>query len=101
MATIIAKKVPHETAIPYGRYEVEITYSNRFGRPLPLLMNVIGFEGIRIHSGNSAGDTSGCILPGVRINDEMRVGQSRKTFDTIYKLIGEALLNEQVYITVQ
>lgn len=57
-------KIAGETAIPYGRYEVEVSYSPKFKRPLPLLLNVPNFEGIRIHSGNTAKDTAGCILVG-------------------------------------
>ena len=58
------KKVYGQTAIPIGSYECVYTYSNRFKKMLPLLLNVKGFEGIRIHSGNSAKDTEGCILIG-------------------------------------
>ena len=58
------KKVYGKTAIPSGSYECVYTYSNRFKKMLPLLLNVKGFEGIRIHSGNSAKDTLGCILVG-------------------------------------
>ena len=58
------KKVYGNTAIPRGSYECVYTYSNRFKKMLPLLLNVKGFEGIRIHSGNSAKDTEGCILVG-------------------------------------
>lgn len=103
LATILAKKIPGETAIPTGRYEIEITYSNRFERPLPLLVNVPGFEGVRIHSANKASQLQGCIAPGVRHENEsiMEVQRSRITFSKVYKLIGEALLNERVYITIQ
>lgn len=57
-------KVYGETAIPSGSYECVYTYSTRFKKMLPLLLNVPGFDGIRIHSGNSAKDTLGCILVG-------------------------------------
>lgn len=57
-------KIPNETAIPYGRYQVLVTHSPKFGRPLPLIKNVPKFEGVRIHRGNSVKDTSGCILVG-------------------------------------
>lgn len=57
-------KVLHDTAIPAGRYRVVITRSARFQRLLPLLLDVPGFTGIRIHAGNTAEDTAGCILVG-------------------------------------
>lgn len=58
-------KIPRETAIPTGRYEVRLTLSNRFKKILPELLRVPGFSGIRIHSGNLPGDTEGCLLPGL------------------------------------
>lgn len=56
------KKVYGQTAIPRGSYECVYTYSNRFKKMLPLLKDVPGFDGIRIHSGNSAKDTEGVFL---------------------------------------
>ena len=51
-------------AIPLGKYKVIINHSNKFNKQLPLLLNVEGFEGIRIHNGSYPEDTLGCILVG-------------------------------------
>ena len=51
-------------AIPEGWYKVQVTQSPHFGRLLPLLYYVPGFEGIRIHAGNNRDHTEGCILVG-------------------------------------
>lgn len=61
---IKSKKIYGQTAIPYGEYEVQVTYSPKFKRDLPILLNVKGFDGIRIHRGNTQEDSSGCIIPG-------------------------------------
>ena len=61
---ILKIKVKHETAIPTGNYNVDITYSPRFKKQLPIVLNVKGFDGIRFHSGNTDKDSSGCVLLG-------------------------------------
>ena len=57
-------KIHGKTAIPAGRYKVELTMSSRFKRVLPLLLDVPGYSGVRIHAGNTAENTEGCILVG-------------------------------------
>lgn len=58
------KKIYGETAIPTGKYKVVLDYSPKFKKILPHILNVKGFEGIRIHSGNDKEDTFGCLLVG-------------------------------------
>jgi hypothetical protein len=79
-------KIAHETAIPGGTYKVVITESNRFKRRLPLLVDVPGFEGIRIHPGNSADDTDGCILVGTSKTVDWISG-SRAAFDSLFPVL--------------
>jgi Family of unknown function (DUF5675) len=82
-------KVPSKTAIPYGTYKVDITMSARFKRLLPLLLDVPCFAGIRIHPGNTAADTEGCLLPGL---DRMAksVGRSRVAFESLFMALKDA-----------
>ena len=72
-----------ETAIPKGTYKIRLTKSKKFGRVLPLLISVPGFSGIRIHAGNTARDTEGCLLPGMQ-RDEHSVRQSKRAFRKLY-----------------
>lgn len=83
-------KVASKTAIPRGTYGVAITLSNRFKRDLPLLQDVSGFEGIRIHPGNTALDTEGCILPGRTCTDRT-CGESKVAFSALFDKIKAAL----------
>ena len=94
------KKVKGKTAIPYGTYEIKWTYSPRFKKYTPQLMNVPSFEGIRIHSGNSSTDTEGCLLLG----ENKKVGMvlnSRATINKFYTLIKEACSKGKVTIEIK
>ena len=94
-------KIPAETAIPQGRYRVDRNMSNRFKKVLPLLIGVKGFDGIRIHSGNVAANTEGCLLPGLHKAQDM-VTESRDAFKIIDARIAEALdAGETVWIDVK
>lgn len=97
---ILAKKLYGMTAIPTGRYEVRISYSPRFRRDMPILIAVPGFTGIRIHSGNSAKDSYGCILIGR--NDKVGwISNSRYWTNLLQKKIQSALdKGEKVFITI-
>lgn len=85
-----APKVFGQTAIPAGTYGVIITFSPHFQRDLPLLVNVPDFEGVRIHPGNVAADTEGCILVGMDKGADS-IGRSRLAFDALFPKIQQAL----------
>lgn len=94
------QKVDGRTAIPAGRYRVIITRSRRFKRKLPLLVDVPDFDGVRIHPGNCAADTEGCILPGL-IRTADGVGDSRVAFYELYRQIEKRLNDgEEVWIEI-
>ena len=77
-------KLPKVTAIPSGRYEVVVSYSARFKRLLPLLLNVPNFEGVRIHPGNTDKDTEGCILVGATRGVDF-IGESKLAFNSFFR----------------
>ena len=94
------KKVYAKTAIPYGTYEIKWTYSPRFKKYTPQLINVPLFEGIRIHAGNTSADTEGCILLG----ENKQVGKvlnSRATIKKFYPIIKKACSNGNVTIEIK
>lgn len=97
---ILAKKVKAQTAIPTGKYDVILTFSPRFKRVLPLLLSVKGYEGVRIHAGNTAEDTEGCLLVG----ENKAKGQVINSRATLEKLMSVLLKcewrKEKISITI-
>ena len=94
------KKIHSKTAIPYGTYEIKWTYSPRFKKYTPQLMNVPSFEGIRIHAGNTSADTEGCLILG----ENKQVGKvlnSRATINKFYPIIKEACSKVKVTIEIK
>jgi hypothetical protein len=106
------KKIPNVTAIPTGRYKIDMdTVSPKFSKypfymevcqgKLPRIKNVRGFDGILIHCGVDHSNSSGCILVGMNT----KVGKltdSKETFKKIYALMKEAHDNgETIYITIE
>ncbi len=102
---IEAWKVKGATAIPAGTYRIELSYSLHFGREMPLLVGVHGFEGVRIHAGNTAADTEGCLLVGYACgvrDGQTCIGKSRAAFDDLYLQIGAALkAGDDVVLTIR
>lgn len=98
-AEIAKIKVHSKTAIPTGRYKVVISYSNRFQKYLPEVIGVKGFAGIRIHPGNTAADSEGCILPGSTKAPDF-VGNSRSAFNALFAKMKKVEKTEKIYLTV-
>ncbi len=98
---ILANKLKGITAIPTGKYDVILTFSPIFKRVLPLLLNVKGFEGIRVHPGNSTEDTEGCLLVGEN-KEKGKVINSRATFEKLMSvLLGCEKKKEKITITIE
>ena len=86
------EKVRSKTAIPPGCYRIILTMSNRFKKIMPEVLNVPMFTGIRIHSGNTAKDTAGCLLVGQTRSVETRsIGRSRFAYTALMLKLRAAL----------
>lgn len=90
-------KIKGVTAIAYGRYKMIVNMSNRFKKEMPLLLDVPFFDGIRIHAGNTAEDSEGCIIVGM-VKTDNGVGMSRVAFT---KLMEKLKGQNNIYITIK
>lgn len=89
-------KIKGSTAIPSTAfvgyaYRVTLEHSPRFGLDTITIQNVPGFVGVRAHAGNDPGDTEGCPLLGMAINETGIVGgTSRPAVQAVKDLIRKA-----------
>ena len=98
-------KVYAKTAIPYGRYQVMVTYSPKFKRMLTAILNVPDFIGIRIHNGVNEGSSAGCPIISY-INDDgsngirNRVVNDKKAMNDLCDMVYDAQKKEKVMIDI-
>lgn len=94
-------KVYTKTAIPYGRYPVSVTWSNRFKRPMVGIFNVPDFEGIRIHWGTSELSSAGCVIISYHADSpNHRLVFDKTATEDLIKLVEEAQKKEKIWITI-
>jgi len=87
------------TAIPYGTYKVDLTMSNRFKKVLPILYKVKGYEGVRIHSGNTAEHSLGCLIVGRKKGID-KVSESLLAMGDLMSILERVPVNEEITITI-
>ena len=105
-------KVFGQTAIPKVKYEVVLDFSDHFQMIMPHILNVPGWDGVRIHSGNTDKDTEGCLLLGT-YNPQVKdfVSNSRTYIDILMDIlnrvaerqqqsIAQGLEPEKIWITI-
>lgn len=93
-------KIKGNTAIPYGEYDIIVTYSPKFKRELPILLNVPAFDGIRIHRGNTNKDTAGCLLPGENKERGKVINSTKYELDLTNKIKSELSKGKKVKIKI-
>lgn len=94
------EKIANMTAIPAGRYEVIVNWSDRNQRLMPRLLNVPFFTGILIHAGNYPEHSSGCVLVG-RKKGEDAIFESRAAFDDLFPKIRKLTEKGKLFIDVE
>lgn len=96
-------KIKTRTAIPAGTYQIVMILSPKYGRIMPRLVNVPGFDGILIHSGHDEKDTWGCLLTGQGFDKEgdIQGGTSKLAFNALFPKLERAWkAGESITITI-
>jgi hypothetical protein len=92
-------KIPGQTAIGYGEYDLTIDFSNRFQRMMPHILNVPMFDGIRIHKGMTDKDTEGCPLVGMKRNGFDGISNCAPAFDYFFARL-EAMISAKLRVRI-
>lgn len=95
-----SKKIKNETAVDAGTYELVLSFSNRFQKYLPLLLNVPCFDGIRLHGGNTEADTEGCILVGAEGDMKSRIWNCKSKVNALITALKIIEKKEKSFIEI-
>lgn len=93
-------KVFAETAIPYGRYKIELSMSPKFKRVLPMILNVKHFTGIRVHRGRTAKHSHGCLLPGENKAKGQVLNSEKYEIEIIKQMMDATNRGEKMFINI-
>lgn len=94
-------KIKHKTAIPFGRFELSLYDSPKFGPETLHLLAVPNFEYVHIHSGTTDEDTDGCILVGAK-REGLAIYESRLALAALkHIVVPELQAGTKVYITIE
>lgn len=93
-------KIPKKTCIPYGRYRVILSYSVKLKRYLPLILDVPGFRGIRMHKGSTEEYTSGCVCVGVDRTTN-KLSKIKTAEEMLIEKLDSINRTEAIYITIE
>ncbi|WP_455363607.1 DUF5675 family protein [[Eubacterium] cellulosolvens] len=109
-------KIPGETRIPAGRYQIKLRkeggmtkrYAARFPdihRGMLWLQDVPDFTFVYLHTGNTDDHSEGCILVGdgqvQNVTERGQVTSSVAAYRRLYEAIIDALSREEVWITIK
>lgn len=94
-------KIYGKTAIPSGRYKVVMSYSPKFKKVLPEVLDIVGYSNVRIHAGNTAKDTLGCILPGLNVRKGAVLYSTKWTNVIISEISSAIKRGEEVWLNIK
>lgn len=94
-------KIYGKTAIPSGRYKVVMSYSPKFKKVLPEVLDIVGYSNVRIHAGNTAKDTCGCVLPGLNVRKGAVLYSTKWTNVIISEISSAIKRGEEVWLNIK